>query len=1083
MRFAVVSSILALLLAHAAPSAAETLLLRQPDVSARHVVFAYGSDLWLAPRDGGDARRLTSFPGVESFPKFSPDGAWIAFTAQYDGNEDVYVVPVEGGEPRRLTWHPGEDAVRGWTPDGGSVVFASVRHNPRLDSPRFYTVPREGGYPEPMPMPRAYRGQISPDGARIAYEAVLSWESEFRNYRGGQNRPIWILDLATFALTELPWDGSRDTDPVYAGETVCFLSDRDFAVNVYAYDAAARSVRQLTSFRDFDVKNLESGDGVLVFECGGRLYLQDPAGGEPRPLSITVRGDFPWARPHWEDAAPMMTGARLSPTGKRAAFEARGEIFTVPAEHGDVRNLSRDSGAADRAPAWSPDGASIAWFSDASGEYRLVIADADGGNRRDVAVPDPTFFYDPRWSPDSRFVAFTDAGRDLLVADASTGRVERIPGEGYAHPIRSIYPAWSPDSKWIAYVRRGDNQYNAIWVYSMERKTAHRITDGMADCRAPAWDKGGKHLYFLASTDYGLNVGWLDMGNYDHPVTHSVYLAVLSSEEKSPFAPRSDDEPAEAEEEEPAADEEEDPPPVRIDFPGIERRIESLGLPAAEYLALVPGSEGVLFLAESAEPSAEDENNDVPLILHRYSLEDRKAEPFLEGVSAFDVSHDGLKLLYGAPGGAWGIVDAAGPAAVGDGTLGTADVRLFVDPAAEWRQIFREAWRYQRDYFYVRNVHGLDLDDVLARYAPLVEQVRHRSDLTYLLDVLGGETSVGHSFVFGGDLPSVDTVPVGLLGADLVRAEGGYRIARIYHGENWNPDLVAPLAEPGLGVSEGDYLIAVNGAPLAGVENPYRLFDRTAGKQTVLSVNDRPGPGGAREVTVVPVPDETGLRVAAWVEDNRRRVDELSGGRLAYVWIPDTGLGGYENFNRYYFAQQDKQGAILDERYNHGGSAADYIVDLAARPLLGYFSNPIGERKPFTNPGAGIWGPKVMIANEMSGSGGDLLPYMFQARKVGPVVGKRTWGGLVGIWDVPALIDGGMITAPRGGYYNNDGKWDVENIGVAPDVEVENTPAEVIAGRDPQLERAVEIALEMLARNPVVRRPQPPDPTRVKRPE
>jgi len=1076
-----------ILLLHAGPAAAETLLLREPDVSARGVVFVYGGDLWLAPRDGGDARRLTSFPGAESYPRFSPDGAWIAFTGAYDGNSDVYVIPAEGGEPQRLTWHPGNDVVRGWTPDGTSVVFSSGRENPRLDSPRFWTVPREGGFPEPMPMPRAHRGEIAPDGRHVVYEMVSSWETEFRNYRGGQNRPIWILDLDTFAVEELPWDGSRDTDPVYEGDAVYFLSDRDYAVNVYAYDHAAKTVRQLTHFKDFDVKNLQSGDGVLIFECGGRLYTLDPAGNGPKELAITVRGDFPWARPHWEDAAPMATGARLSPTGKRAAFEARGEIFTVPAEHGDVRNLSADSGAADRAPSWSPDGANIAWFSDASGEYRLVIADPQGEHRREITVPHPTYFYDPRWSPDSKHIAFTDAGRDLLVVDAASGKATRVPGEGYAHPIRTIYPVWSPDSRWIAYVRLGDNQYHAIWVYSLADGSTHRITDGMADCRAPAWDRDGKYLYFLGSTDYGLNVGWLDMGNFDHPVTSEVYLTVLAADENSPLTPRSDDETpktdadAAGDDEDKGDDAGEETPEVRIDFDGIERRMEALDLPESEYLALAAGEAGVLFVAESEEEDAESEDGEAPFTLQRYTLEKREAEPLLEGVTAFDLSADGKKLLYGA-GGVWGIVDSSTPGAVGDGKLTLADLRAYVDPRAEWRQIFHEAWRFQRDYFYVRNVHGLDMDDVYARYAPLVEQVRHRSDLTYLLDVLGGETSVGHSFVFGGDFPTVDTVPVGMLGADLEPADGGWRIARIYTGEGWNPEIHAPLAVPGLDVHEGDYVVAVNGRPLSGFKNPYAAFDRTAGNQTVVSVNTRPAADGAREVTVVPVPDETQLRTAAWMEGNRRRVDELSGGKIGYVWIPDTGSGGYTNFNRYYFAQQDKPGIVIDERYNHGGSAADYIIDLTSRPLLGYFSNPIGDHKPFTNPGAGIWGPKVMIANEMSGSGGDLLPYMFKARKVGPVVGKRTWGGLVGIWDVPTLVDGGLITAPRGGYYNNQGEWDVENKGVSPDVEVENTPAEVIAGHDPQLERAVQVAMEMLRENPVVLRPQPPDPVRVKRP-
>jgi tricorn protease len=1077
-------------------ASAESRLLRHPDVSQTQIVFAYGSDLWIVPRDGGDARRLTSFQGVESYPRFSPDGRTVAFTGEYDGNTDVYVVPVEGGEPRRLTWHPGDDIARGWTNDGQRVIFASGRTGAPVPYDKFWTISIEGGFPEPMAMPRAWRGQFSPDGKHFAYEMVRSHESEWRNYRGGQNKPIWLLDLADLSVEKLPWSGSNDSDPVWIGQTIYFLSDRDYATNVWAYDTVSQELRQLTRFVDFDAKNLESGGGALVFEQAGYLHLLDPTDETPRRVSITVRGDFPWARPHWEDVAGQLRNGALSPTGKRAVFEARGEIFTVPAEKGDVRNLTRSPGVADRAPAWSPDGEKICWFSDAGGEYRLVIAEQDGSDPREIAIDAPTFFYTPRWSPDSKYVAFGDADRNLWVVEASDGEARKIDNEGYAHPERTIYPEWSPDSKWIAYTKRLDNQYNAIRVYSLETGEVYPITDGLSDSRSPAWDKGGKYLYFLASTDYGLNVGWLDMSSYQRPVTRAIYLAVLPADEPSPILPQSDDEPVEAGEgngdgdvaaekkgkkgKKGAADDEEDAEEeaveVRIDFEGIDQRIVALDVEPANYLGLVAGTEGTLFYAEGRD-------GEPGFALHRYSLEKREAKPVISGLSDVALSFDGKKLLYGASGGTWGIVDAEGEAKPGDGKLDTAGVRMKVDPAEEWRQIFREAWRYQRDYFYVDNVHGLDLDAAWDKYSPWIDHVRHRSDLTHVLDILGGETAVGHSFTGGGDEPDVERVPVGLLGADLEITGDRYRIAKIYTGENWNPELRAPLSGPGIDARQGDYLLAVNGVELDASMNPYGLFDGTADKQTVLTLNDRPRLDGAREVTVVPVSSESSLRRHDWVEGNRRWVDERSDGRLAYVWLPNTGQGGYTYFNRYYFAQQDKQGAVVDERFNGGGSAADYMVDLMARPLMGYFNNPVGERKPFTNPNAGIWGPKVMIINDAAGSGGDLLPYMFRLRGIGPLVGTRTWGGLVGIWDVPPLIDGGYITAPRGGFYNNDGEWEVENEGVAPDVEVEQLPAEVAAGRDPQLERAVEIALELLERNPLELKPQPADPVRVRRPE
>ncbi|MDX1502939.1 MAG: PDZ domain-containing protein [Thermoanaerobaculia bacterium] len=1068
-------------------AAAETLLLREPDVSDTQIVFAYARDIWIVGREGGEARRLTSYPGVEGFPKFSPDGSQVAFIGEYDGNADVFVVGVEGGEPRRLTWHPGDDLPRGWSPDGERVVFASGRTGAPIPIPRFWSVATSGGAPEPLPMPRIWSGKYSPDGKSFVYDPVLNWESEWRNYRGGQNKPIWLLDLEDYSLEKLPWEGSNDTDPVFVGDTIYFLSDRDFAVNVYSWRRGEADATQLTFFREYDARNLESGGGVLVFEQEGRIHLLDPAaGGGSRAVPITVRGDFPWARPHWEEVGEQVREGRPSPTGKRALFEARGEIFTVPAEKGDVRNLTRTSGAAERAPAWSPDGRRVSWFSDASGEYALVLADQFGEVEKTIELDDATFFYTPQWSPDSERLAFGDADRNLWVVEAATGKRTWIDNEGYAHPDRTIYPEWSPDSRWIAYTKRLDNQYNAVWVYSVEDDTRHPVTDGLSDSRAPAWDASGKYLYLLASTDFGLNVGWLDMTSYQRPVTRAVYAVVLAADEPSPLLPESDEEEVADEEDE--GDEEEagqgeddeesdEPEPVRIDFAELDQRIISLGIPEADYLGLDAGAEGVLFYAEAGETFRDG------FTLHRYKLGERESEKLLDGLREAVVSSDGKKVLYGTVAGSWGLVDADGSPAAGDGALDLSGLRMKVDPAAEWRQIFREAWRFQRDYFYVDNVHGLDMERVWEKYSPWLEHVRHRSDLTHLLDVLGGETAVGHSFTGGGDRPDVDEVPVGLLGADLAVEEGRYRIAKIYRGENWNPDLTAPLSGPGIDARAGDYLLAVDGVALTAAMNPHSLFDRTAGRQTVLTLSAEPSGKDAREVTVVPVESETQLRRRDWMESNRRKVDEMSDGRLAYVYLPNTGGSGYRYFNRYYFAQQDRPGVVIDERFNGGGSAADYMVDLMARPLMGYFNNPVGEKKPFKLPNAGIWGPKVMIINDAAGSGGDLLPYMFRLRGIGPLVGTRTWGGLVGIWDVPDLVDGGFITAPRGGFFNLDGEWEVENEGVAPDVEVEQLPAEVIAGRDPQLERAVEIALELLGANPVQLHPQPPDPVRVRRPE
>lgn len=1081
-----------LFLAASASAAPESLLLREPDISATRIVFAYGGDLWTVPRTGGDAARLTSFPGVESNPSFSPDGNLVAFSAAYDGNTDVYVVPSAGGEPRRLTWHPGEDIVRGWTPDGGRVLFASGRTGAPLSYPKLWTVALEGGMPEPLPLPRVFKGAFSPDGRRMAYQMIEPWESEFRNYRGGQNNPLRLIDLETLEEEKLPWDGANDNTPVWLGGTVYFLSDRDYAMNVWACDLATREVRQLTRFADFDAKQIAGDGGTLVIEQGGGLHALDLASGKLEKIAVSVRGDFAWARPHWIKAGERLAEPALSPTGKRAVFSARGEILSVPAEKGDPRNLSGDPAAADRSPAWSPDGEKIAWFSDASGEYQLVIADQKGENRSVIPLPKPTFFYSPAWSPDSSSIAFTDANRDLWIARVASKAITRVDTEGFAHPERIIFPCWSPDSKWLAYAKRLRNEYGAIFVYSVDKGTATAVTDGMSDCRMPVWDASGKYLYFLASTDYGLNVGWLDLSSFERPITRSLYAVVLAKDGPDPLALESDEETAaKAEDKGPAgkkpgknkaeaagdADKGKDKtvPAVTIDFDGLARRIVPLPVKARDYRLLAGGDAGVLFLGELI-PGEES------LLVHRWDAKERKTKEYLSGVSDLAVSADGKKVLYGLDGKTWGIVDASGSPKPGDGKIAADNLRLYVDPAAEGRQIFKEAWRFQRDYFYVRNVHGADLDGLYRAYAPWVEHVRHRADLNYILDILGGETSIGHSFVGGGDMPAVESVPVGLLGADFSVDSGRYKIVRIYSGESWNPDLKAPLAGPGIDVKEGDYLLAVNGREIEAGRSLFSYFERTAGVQTRIKVNAKPEAAGAREITVVPVRNEAALRRAGWIEDNRRRVDALSGGKLAYVWLPDTADGAYVNFNRYFFAQKDKKGAVIDERWNQGGQIADYVIDLLARPLLGYFNNPIGDKQPWTAPNAAIFGPKVMIINDAAGSGGDMMPYMFKERGIGPLVGTRTWGGLVGIWDVPSLIDGGRITAPRGGFYNTAGEWDVENKGVAPDIEVEMSVKSVAAGGDPQLEKAVEAAMEALKTGEVKLLPQPPDPVRVLRP-
>ena len=1125
----------------AEPNGEPTLLLRSPTVSATHIAFAYANNIWVVERSGGLARRLTSFQGQTTNPRFSPDGRWIAFSGDYAGNTDVYVMPADGGDPKRLTWHPGGDMVQGWTHDGKSIMFASGRATwAPGGAPRFWTVPIDGGVEEPLPIPRGYQGKISPTGTHIAYRMNNSWDEERRNYRGGQNRPIWIVDLKSYDLVTPPWTDSKDVEPVWLGDTVYFISDRDGVANVWSYESRSKKLTQATRFTDYDVKTLDAGGGAIVFEQAGRIHELDPKSGRANLVSITARGDFPWMMPRWDDVTSRMTNIALSPTGRRVLVEARGEVFTIPAEKGDTRNITNSSASAERDPAWSPDGKWISYFSDKGGEYKLVIEEQDGIKPpREITLPNPKHYYTASWSPDSKKLLYSDTDLNVWVMDVAGGQTKKIGRDPWMVPRRTLHPTWSPDSKWVAYASRLNSLYRAIIVSNVETGETKQVTDGLADAMYPVWDASGKYLWFLASTDFGLGSQWLDMTSYDREETFGLYFAVLKKREPSPLLPESDEDrgvgsapprqpgeggggrggrggsggaqPPEAGAATETAQEEQreqtpraprTPVTVAIDFDGLQQRVISVpGVPERQYSALKAGVAGTVYYLEAGAGGGGGRGGGggVGNTLHRYRLSDRRAQAFVTGVAEYTLSADGRKLLYrtgggggarGGRGGAGGgggaslfLVDAdRNPPQAGAGRL-EVNLRMYLEPKEEFRQIFAEGWRKQRDYLYVPNMHGTDWPKMRQMYGRFLPYVNHRADLNYLLDNMGAEIAVGHSYVRGGDMPDVPQSPGGLLGADFTIEQGRYKITRIYDNESWNPDLRAPLASPGVDVSVGDFIVAINGIELSAPDNIYRLLDGTANRQTVIAVNSKPVMEGARQITVVPVTSEAGLRTRAWVEHNRRLVDRLSDGKLAYVHVPNTGQGGYESFNRYYFAQQHKQGAIIDERYNGGGSAADYIIDVLQRDFDGYFNNVAGDRMPFTSPSAGIWGAKVMIINEMAGSGGDLMPYMFRRRKIGPLVGKTTWGGLVHTADTPPFIDGGSMIAPRGGFFTRDGKWAVENEGVAPDIDVENWPKDVIAGKDPQLERAVEEAMKLLKANPVHRMTtEPPPPTWGKRP-
>ena len=1096
MRFRIAILIGALLAFVAVSNAAEEtpLLAHSPALSSTQVVFAYGGYLWSVARDGGDARQLTT-GGHEGLPVFSPDGKWIAFSGSYDGNTDVFVIPADGGEPRRLTWHPAADVATGWTPDGKRVLFRSAREA-YADFDRLYTVPVEGGPAEALPMWRGEAAWFSPDGTRIAYVPNQTWQTSWKRYHGGQTTPIYIVRLSDLALEKVPRENSNDAHPVWFKDTVYFLSDRSGPVSLFAYDTKTKAVKQVVENKGLDFKSLAAGPDALAYEQFGGIFLFDPASGKSKKVNIRIAGDLPATRPHYEKVADKVQNAAISPTGARAVFEARGEIFTVPAEKGDIRNLTRTPAVAEREPAWSPDGKWIAYFSDESGEYALHIIGQSGSSsvkKINLGNP-PSFFYGPLWSPDSKKITYTDKRLNLWYVDVEKGTPVKVTSDRYDDPTSSFNQSWSPDSKWLTYAKLLENHLRAVFVYSLETGKEAQVTDGISDARYPVFDKGGKSLFFAVSTDVGLSSGWLDLSSYQHPVLRNVYAAVLKKGDASPVEPQSDEETAGEEKKDAAGgdkgkdadknkegekgkeaekkgEKKEEAIKVVIDLDGIGQRIVALPIKAANYVALDTGKAGTLFLTDVVDVPRFREPT--PFTVTKFDLTTRKTEPFLGGIRAFAVSANGEKVLY-RQGPGWFIAKTDAAPKPGDGALKLDEMEVYADPRAEWNQMYHEVWRIERDFLYDPNHHGLDISAVEKKYAPYLKNLGGRADLNYLFDEMLGEITIGHMFIRGGDVPPEKHVAGGLLGADYKVENGRYRFARVYNGENWNPELRAPLTQPGVDVKAGDYLLEVEGREVRPLAEVYNFFENTAGKQIKIRVGPNADGKDAREVTVVPLPSEFALRNRAWEEDNRRKVDELSGGKVAYVHVPDTNVGGYLNFNRFYFAQVGKQGAVIDERYNHGGQVADYIIDLLGRPLRNCAISREGEA--FCSPLAQIYGPKTMIINEMSGSGGDALPWMFRQDKLGPLVGTRTWGGLVGIYGYPPLLDGGSVTAPRVAIYGLHGEWEVENHGIAPDIEVENDPASVAAGHDRQLEKAVEITMEALKKNPVVIPEHPPYP-------
>jgi tricorn protease len=1055
-------------------------LLEKPTLSRTSIVFVYANELWSVPRNGGEAKRLTAGPGSKTNPKFSPDGSQLAFTAEYDGNVDVFTVPAEGGVPKRVTFHPAPDVVLGWTPDGSRILFAS----PRASFSRFFELftvaPGAGGLPDKLPLPMGFEGSYSPDAQHLAYVPIARAFTAWKRYRGGQATPIWIVTLANGHTEKIPREGSNDYNPMWAGDKIYFLSDRNGPVSLFSYEPRSKQVKQVVENQGLDLKSASDGPGAIVYEQFGALNLYDLKSGKTSRVNVHISGDLLETREHLLDVSKRLHNPHISPTGARAVFEARGEILTVPAEKGDVRNLTNTTAVMERDPAWSPDGKTIAYFSDESGEYSLHLApqSALGEVKKIVLGEKPGFYFTPRWSPDSKKIAYVDSHLTIWYIDLEQKKPVKVDKDLYWTWAAGgdLTPVWSPDSKWLAYARRLKNYMAAIHVYSLADGNTTQVTDGMSDCRYPVFDKDGKYLYFSASTDAGASLE-PDIHSFSRPVSRSVYVAVLSKSQASPLAPESDEE----KDAKPADKKDDDKKPaevaVQIDFDNISQRILALPLPPRRYTGLQIGKTGVLFAIEAPTPIPGTQTGPLDLTVHRFDLKTRKSDVAIGGVRGFEISQNGEKMLY-RQGERW-VIAAPKPMATGsgapptpppaasasDGTLKTEGIQVRVDPRQEWKQMYHEVWRIERDFFYDPNYHGLNLEAAEKKYQPYLEFISSRTELNYLFQEMLGELTIGHLGAGGGDTPDVKHVSTGLLGADYQIENGRYRFARVFNGENWNPQLKAPLTQPGVNVAAGEYLLAVNGQGLRASDNIYSLFENTSGKSVVLKVGPDPSGANSREVTVVPVSDEGRLRNLAWIEDNRRKVDQMTNGRVAYIYMPDTATGGYINFNRYFFAQVGKEAAIVDERFNAGGALATDIIEYLKRPLMSLVATRDGADE--SQPQGAIFGPKVMIINEFAGSGGDAMPWYFHRAGVGKLIGKRTWGGLVGRALSPELMDGGFATAPSSGVWNPNGEWEVENHGITPDIEVDMDPELVRSGHDPQLEKAVQVVMEELAQHPV----------------
>lgn len=1088
----------------AAPAAAQVdaRMFRYPDVSATQIAFVYAGDVWVVAKGGGVAHRLSSPPGEEMFPRFSPDGARIAYSAQYDGNLEVYVVPSAGGSAIRLTHHPMNDRVIDWHSDGKRVLFASSRESGRQRYNQFYLVPDTGGLPEKLPVPYGEFGAFAPDGKRFAYMPQSQDFRTWKRYRGGWASDIWLFDVPAMTSSNLTKNDANDGQPMWHGDTLYFLSDRGASerANIWALNATTGAARQVTSFTDVDISFPAIGPADIVFQAGGKLYLLALPSEKVTEVSVKVVTDGITLKPRAEKVAPLIESAGISPTGKRGLIGARGDIFTVPAEHGPVINLSRTSGTVERYPSWSPDGKLVAYWSDRKGEYQLTVRPADGtGTETTLTSLGPGFRYRPQWSPDSKRLAFADEKARVYLVGVEGGQPMEIDHSAIwiAHEgLEGIRFAWSADSRWFAYARPAASGNQAVFLYDTKASTLTQATSGYFDDSLPVFDPEGKYLYFRSNRSFDPVYGAFDNG-WTYPNATRIVAVPLRGDVASPLAARNDvegskdkadektakDGAAPVKAAEPAAKagaaavkagepekggsakeeakKDESPKPVAIDLDGFEARAVVLPFKPGNYADLC-AAKGKIIVRRLPRTGSADEKQ--PVVF--FDLAEREEKTILEDASSLTLSADGNKLLAGQKK-TFAIVDVK-PGQKLDKPMRIAEMESVVDPRAEWAQMFTDAYRFERDFFYDPAMHGVDWPALRDRYAKVLEGAVTRWDVNFVLGEFIAELNASHTYRGGGDEEQAPERGAGLLGVDWELAGGAYRIKRIIRGEAWDADVRAPIAEPGLNVKEGDYVLAVNGVPIDPAKDPWAAFQGLANMTVTLTVNAKPATENARQVVVKTVGDETDLRFRAWIEERRRRVDEATGGRIGYIYVQSTGVDAQSDLVRQFMAQWRKDGLIIDERFNSGGQIPDRFIELLNRPMLAYWAVRFGEDWQW--PPIAHRGPKVMLINGWSGSGGDAFPFYFREAGLGPLIGQRTWGGLIGISGSPSLADGGNLTVPTFRMYDVRGKWFAEGHGVDPDIPVGDDPAQLAKGTDAQLERAIAEVQRLAKEKP----PAPP---------